>query len=95
MPLTSFSLRLNFRVKKRLEMLARRTGRSRSSLAAEAIEEYVGANEWQIAGVRRAMGQLDRGEGIAHEKVKDWFKESSRFALRKRGSSPTGTKRQL
>jgi len=73
MPLTTFASRVDFRAKKRLEKLTKRTGRSRSSFAAEAIEEYVRASEWQIAGVRRAMRALDRGEGVAHEKVKDYL----------------------
>jgi predicted transcriptional regulator len=31
-------------------------------------------NEWQVAGIRRAMGSLDRGEGVAHAQVKSWAK---------------------
>ena len=34
-------------IKKRLEKLAKSTGRSRSFLAAEAINEYLNLNEWQ------------------------------------------------
>jgi predicted transcriptional regulator len=29
-------------------------------------------NEWQVAGIRRAIASLDRGEGIPHDQVKDW-----------------------
>ena len=54
--------------------LAKGTGRSRSFLAAEAIGEFVDVNEWQIAGIKRAMQSLDRGEGIAHEQVKEWVR---------------------
>jgi len=73
MPLTTLSPRVDFRIKKRLETLARSTGRSRSSLTAEAIKEYVSASERQIAGVKRAIGSLSRGEGILHEEVKAWL----------------------
>ncbi|MCK6450216.1 MAG: CopG family ribbon-helix-helix protein [Alphaproteobacteria bacterium] len=59
-------------MKKRLERLAKSTGRSRSFLAAEAINEYLEVNEWQVAGIRRAIASLDRGEGIPHDSVKDW-----------------------
>jgi len=52
--------------------LAKNTGRSRSFLAAEAINEYLDLNEWQVAGIQKAVASLDRGEGIPHERVKDW-----------------------
>jgi RHH-type rel operon transcriptional repressor/antitoxin RelB len=69
---TTFTLRVGTDVKKRLEKLAKSTGRSRSFLAAEALSEYLDVNEWQVAGVRKALGSLDRGEGVPNEQVKAW-----------------------
>ncbi len=69
---TTFTVRVDAAAKKRLERLARSTGRSRSFLAAEAINEYLAVNEWQVAGIKRAITSLDRGEGIPHERVEDW-----------------------
>ena len=69
---TTLTVRIDTGVKKRLERLAKSTGRARSFLAAEAINEYLEINEWQVAGIKRAMAALDRGEGIAHDQVKDW-----------------------
>ena len=69
---TTFTVRVDMGVKKRLERLAKSTGRTRSFLAAEAINEYLDANEWQVAGIKRAIASLDRGEGITHDQVKDW-----------------------
>jgi RHH-type transcriptional regulator, rel operon repressor / antitoxin RelB len=69
---TTFTVRVEPDVKKRLERLAKSTGRSRSFLAAEALSEYLDVNEWQVAGVRRAMASLDRGDGVPHQEVKDW-----------------------
>ena len=74
MPSTTFTVRVEPEVKKRLEKLAKSTGRSRSFLAAEALDQYLDVNEWQVAGVKRAMASLDRGEGVAHKDVKDWVK---------------------
>lgn len=71
---STFTVRVDAAVKKRLEKLAKDTGRSRSFLAAEAIGEYVDVNEWQIAGIKQAMVSLDRGEGIAHEQVTEWVR---------------------
>jgi len=72
MPSTTFTVRVEPDVKKRLEKLAKSTGRSRSYLAAEALNEYLEVNEWQVAGVRQAVASLDRGEGVSHKAVKDW-----------------------
>jgi RHH-type rel operon transcriptional repressor/antitoxin RelB len=69
---TTFTLRVETDVKRRLEKLAKSTGRSRSFLAAEAIGEYLAVNEWQVAGVRKAIDSLDRGEGVPNERVKAW-----------------------
>jgi RHH-type transcriptional regulator, rel operon repressor / antitoxin RelB len=69
---TTFTVRVDTGVKKRLERLAKSTGRSRSFLAAEAINEYLELNEWQVAGIKRAIASLDRGEGIPHDQVEDW-----------------------
>ena len=72
MPSTTFTVRVEASVKKRLEKLARSTGRTRSFLAAEALNAYLDVNEWQVAGVKRAIASLDRGEGTAHNEVKNW-----------------------
>ncbi len=69
---TTFTVRIDTGVKKRLERLAKSTGRTRSFLAAEAINEYLEINEWQVAGIKRAIASLDHGEGITHDQVKDW-----------------------
>ena len=68
--LATVSVRIDPVVKKRLEKLAKSTGRSRSFLAAEAINEYLDLNEWQVAGIQKAVASLDRGEGVSHEWVK-------------------------
>jgi RHH-type rel operon transcriptional repressor/antitoxin RelB len=69
---TTVSVRIDPAIKKRLEKLAKSTGRSRSFLAAEAINEYLDLNEWQVAGIAKAVASLDRGEGVPHERVKEW-----------------------
>jgi predicted transcriptional regulator len=68
----TFSVRLNHKAKGRLQKLAKSTGRSRSFLAAEAIVAYLDTNEWQVAGINKALTSLDRGKGIAHARVSEW-----------------------
>ena len=89
---STFTVRVDAAVKKRLEKLAKSTGRSRSYLAAEAIGEFVDVNEWQIAGIKRAMVSLDRGEGIAHEQVSAWVRSWGRTKERP-APKPSATKR--
>ena len=72
MPSTTFTVRVDSAAKKRLEKLAKSTGRSRSFLAAAAINEYLDVNEWQVAGIKRAIASLDRGKGVLHDRVKAW-----------------------
>ena len=86
----TFTVRVDSDIKKRLEKLAKSTGRSRSFLAAEAIGEFVDVNEWQIAGIKSAMQSLDRGESIPHEQVKQWVKS---WGSRKERPAPKSHKR--
>ena len=86
---TTFTVRIDAALKKRLDKLARSTGRSCSFLGAEAINEYVEANDWQIAGIRRAMESMDRGEGVAHDDVAAWVRS---WGNRKPRPAPTRSK---
>jgi predicted transcriptional regulator len=70
----TFTVRVDSALKKRLEKLAKSTGRSRSFLAAEAIGEYVDVNEGQVAGIKRAMQSADRIGAVPHEEVKKWVR---------------------
>jgi RHH-type rel operon transcriptional repressor/antitoxin RelB len=69
---TTFTVRVESDVKKRLEKLAKSTGRSRSFLAAEALSEYLDVNEWQVSGITKALASLDRGGSVPHDQVKAW-----------------------
>jgi predicted transcriptional regulator len=82
----TFSVRLDPSAKKRLQKLAKNTGRSRSFLAAEAISAYLDTNEWQVAGIIKALASLDRGNGIAHARVSEWVA----WETRKERRSPRG-----
>ena len=69
---TVLSVRVSNTTKKRLAKIAETMQRSQSYVAAEAIEEYLAIQEWQIAGVKQALASLERGEGVSHEDVKRW-----------------------
>jgi RHH-type transcriptional regulator, rel operon repressor / antitoxin RelB len=70
---TTFTVRVDTTTKKRLESLAENTGRSRSFLAAEAINEYLDVNEWQVAGIKAAIEAVDREGTITDAEVEAWL----------------------
>ncbi len=70
------TVRVSTTVAKRLEKLAEAMDRSKSYLAAEAIEEYLDIHEWQINAIKEAIAEVDRGETVPFEEVKKyWEKE--------------------
>jgi predicted transcriptional regulator len=56
------TLRLDSRLKKKLDKLAKATERSRSFLVAEAIRAYVDVNEWQIEEIKKGLREADAGD---------------------------------
>ena len=70
----TLSIRLDSGIKKRLEMLARRTQRSKSFLAAEAIARFVEAEEWPLGEIQAALKDLDQGRHVNHEKISQWMR---------------------
>jgi RHH-type transcriptional regulator, rel operon repressor / antitoxin RelB len=69
---STFTVRVDTTQKKRLEALAKSTGRSRSFLAADAIGAYLDVNEWQVAGIKKAIKSIDNNGGVDHADVKAW-----------------------
>ena len=67
MPETNLvSARVPATLAKRLAILAESTQRSKSYIAAQAIEEFVNANEWQIDAIKEGIVAADRGEVVPH-----------------------------
>ncbi len=72
MPSSTLTIRVAESDQGRLDALARSTGRSPSSLAEEALSDYLALNEWQIVGIKAAIEDLERGERFEHEAVRRW-----------------------
>ena len=70
----TLSIRIDAGTKKRLDALSKRSKRSKSFLAAEAIAAYVESEEWQLGELQAGMGELDSGQEVSHEKVSKWLK---------------------
>ena len=73
-----FSIRLDAAVKRRLEILAHRSKRSKSFLAGEAIAAYVENEGWQLEEIEEGLKEMDRGGVVDHEKVSKWLRSWGR-----------------
>ena len=58
----AFTIRLDDEMLAKLDALAAETDRSRSWIAARAIQDYVELNAWQIDQIKAGMAEADRGE---------------------------------
>jgi predicted transcriptional regulator len=67
--LATMEVHLEPDVKAKLTRLAAERGRDAETLAREAIERFVGYDEWFIRGVEKGLAQIDRGETLTHEEV--------------------------
>ena len=56
------TLRVSAKTKSQLEKLAAATNRSKSFLAAEALERYLELEAWQIKEIKQALKEADAGE---------------------------------
>ena len=69
----TLSIRIDSGTKKRLDALSKRSKRSKSFLAAEAIAAYVESEEWQLGELQAGIAELDSGKEASHEKVAKWL----------------------
>lgn len=81
----TLSVRIDSETKKRLNALAKRSKRSKSFLAAEAITAYVESEEWQLGELEAGMAELDAGQQVSHEKVSKWLKS---WGTKNKGKAP-------
>ena len=77
------TLRLDPDVRKRLDKLAKATERSRASLAAEAVKQFVELNEWQIAAIGQGVREANAGQFIDHARLKAKWEKKLAAALDK------------
>jgi len=60
--MTAFTVRLPDDTADRLDQLAEKLDRSRSYMAAQAIEDFVTRQEWQLAEIEAGLAEAERGE---------------------------------
>jgi predicted transcriptional regulator len=70
---TTLTIRLDSKLKKKLDKLADSTKRSKSFLASEAIASFVEHNEWQIKEIKEGIKEADADDFASNEEVKMTF----------------------
>ena len=63
------SIRVTDRTSKRLERLSQATERSKSFLAAQAIEDFLDLQEWQVAAIQKGVAEAETGDVVTHEEA--------------------------
>jgi predicted transcriptional regulator len=74
------TLRLDAKLKKDLDRLSKSMNRSRSFVAAQAIQEYVSVNEWQIAEIKKGLAEADAGDFATDEEMQQTIRRLTRRA---------------
>lgn len=74
-PAVTLSIRIAPESRDQLDELAHATGRSKSFLAAEAIDHYLAIHAWQINAIEKSLKKANskKANFIEHEKVSDWL----------------------
>ncbi len=67
--MAAFTVRLKEESAEKLDRLAEKLDRSRSYLAAQAIEDFVSREEWQLAEIEAGLAEAERGEFAASDDV--------------------------
>ena len=70
---STMTIRLEPKLKSRLDNLAKATHRSKSFLASEAVREYIELNEWQIQEIKAAVQEADAEDFASDEQVQAVF----------------------
>jgi len=60
--MTAFTVRVPDAIAEQLDQLATKLDRSRAYVAAQAIEDFVEREAWQLAEIEAGIAEADRGE---------------------------------
>jgi RHH-type transcriptional regulator, rel operon repressor / antitoxin RelB len=73
-PAVTLSVRIPPELREQLDELSDATGRTKSFLAAEAIQSYLQTQAWQVKAIKKSIKKANSKNAhfIAHDKVSDW-----------------------
>ena len=63
------STRVSSEVANRLTSLSKSTHRSKSFLAAQAIEEFLNVQEWHVEAIKEGVAAAENGDVKSHEQA--------------------------
>ena len=67
--MTAFTVRVPDETAAKLDQLAEKLDRSLSYMAAQAIEDFIAREEWQLAEIEAGLAEADRGEFASAESL--------------------------
>ena len=70
---STFTIRVPTEVRLRLDKLAKALKRTRSWLAADAVEHYITEQERYVALLEQADREVTAGRFVSHDKVARWL----------------------
>jgi RHH-type transcriptional regulator, rel operon repressor / antitoxin RelB len=83
---TLVTVRVKPEIAIRLQQLAKSIDRSKSYLAAEAIEEYLDIHEWQIQAIQEGLAAADcEEETISFDEIKKYWKQQDEDSANQTG----------
>ncbi|ATM76132.1 MULTISPECIES: CopG family ribbon-helix-helix protein [Serratia] len=69
------SVRLSDDLSEQLEALAEATGRTKSFLATQAIQDFLSREAWQVAEIQQAIVEADNGDFASDDEMAARFKK--------------------
>lgn len=74
-PAVTLSIRVTPEIRDQLDNLSDATKRTKSFLAAQAIESYLATQIWQINAIKKSIIKADskKANFVSHDKVVDWI----------------------
>lgn len=69
--MTAFTVRIPDAIAEQLDQLATKLDRSRAYVAAQAIEDFVEREAWQLAEIEAGLAEANRGEFASAAEVAD------------------------
>ena len=68
------SVRLDPELNTQLTTIATALDRPKSWVIAQAVQEFVTVQQWQIAAIEEGLRAADAGQLVAHADVQDWVR---------------------
>ncbi|WP_047960340.1 CopG family ribbon-helix-helix protein [Desulfovibrio sp. TomC] len=67
---TSMSLRLSEELSNKINEIAIATGRTKSFVAVQALQDFVEREAWQVSEIRKSLAEADVGDFATDEEMK-------------------------